>query len=180
MKQIIKVELKTRRADYSAQKTDLLAVGVCKDGKKSEKILEGIDEKVGGAIANIKKLGDFKAEPKTCAVLYGGGKTEAKRILLVGLGESRKVTANTIREAAAIVGSKAVDLKAEQTVLALHQCLERRLNVEKTGQAIAEGVCFGSYRYDEFVTKEENGRPKELSFEIVDSIAVNVRVLSKG
>ena len=32
----------------------------------------------------------------------------------------------------------------------------------KLAQAIAEGVYFGAYRWDEYVTKEENGHSKKL------------------
>ena len=48
------------------------------------------------------------------------------------------------------------------------------------GRACAEGTYFGSYRYDEFVTESENGRPDSLKVELIDSDSAKLRKLGKG
>jgi leucyl aminopeptidase len=48
------------------------------------------------------------------------------------------------------------------------------------GRVMAEGVYFGSYRYDEFVTENENGRLACLSVELIDSDSTKTRKLNKG
>ena len=48
------------------------------------------------------------------------------------------------------------------------------------GRAIAEGVYFGSYRYDEYVTDTENGRPDSLEVELIDSDSAKTKKLNSG
>jgi leucyl aminopeptidase len=178
-KEIISVTVKAQKADPIAAKSDLLAVGVFSDAKR-DRLCDALDERLGSAIAKVRELGDFKAKVNTSALLYGDGKIGAKRVLLVGLGERKKSTGDTIRQAAALAASKAVELKVKRAVLALHNGVGRKLDMASLGQAIAEGVYFGSYRYDEFVTKREDGRLAELGVIVADSDAAKVRQLAKG
>jgi len=178
--EIIDVELKTRRADFDKCGCALLAIGVFSDAKTVSRAYTGLDEKLGGAVKRLIELGDFKAKVGETSVIYGNEKTDAQRILLVGLGEKKKLTLDTLRKTAATAAGKSVDLKSGRLVLALHQQAPKRLEAKKTGQALAEGACYGSYRYDEFVTEEKEGRLKKLVVEVVDSNAAVARKLTEG
>jgi leucyl aminopeptidase len=48
------------------------------------------------------------------------------------------------------------------------------------GRAIAEGVYYGSYRYDEYVTESENGRLASLEAQIVDPDAAKLKSMAPG
>jgi leucyl aminopeptidase len=178
-KEIISVTVKAQKADPITAVSDLLAVGVFSDTRQ-DRLCEAIDKRLGAAIAKVRELGDFKAKTNTSALLYGDGKIGAQRLLLVGLGERKKATSDTVRNAAALAASKAVGLKVRRAVLALHNGFGRRPDTTQLGQVIAEGVYFGSYRYDEFVTKSEDGRLKQLTANVADTDAVKVRQLAKG
>jgi leucyl aminopeptidase len=180
MKQIIDVDVKTRKAEFSRCKTDMLAVGRFSDATGPDEILRKLDDKLGGAIERLKELGDFTGKAKTYAVLYGNGKIGAQRLLLVGLGERSSATLDTLRKAAAIAAYRAVDLKVGQISLALHRPLADRLDAADMGRAIAEGVYYGSYRYDEYVTESENGRLASLEAQIVDPDAARLKSMAPG
>ena len=90
MKDIIDVELKTLKVDFSKCKTDLLAVGLFSDTKGLDKLNAQLNGKLDGAIERLIKLGDFKAKDGTSAIVYGNERIGAERILLVGLGEKKK------------------------------------------------------------------------------------------
>jgi hypothetical protein len=59
MKQIIDVDVKTRKAEFSRCKTDMLAVGRFSDATGPDEILRKLDDKLGGAIERLKEIGDF-------------------------------------------------------------------------------------------------------------------------
>ncbi len=180
-KDIISVSVKAGKVDAVKVQCDLLAVGVFSDGKTGGKLCGRLDKKLGGAIGKVRELGDFKAKANDTTVLYGDGKIGAKRVLLVGLGDRKKVTADTLRQAAAMAAKEAVGVKAKRAVLMLHQEVKgRKLDGAKVGQAIAEGAYFGSYRYDEYVSDGENGRRKAISVIIGDSDAAMVKALGSG
>ncbi len=180
MKEIISVEVKTQKADFVKVKMDLLAVGVFSDGKVPNKLNKELDVKLGGAIERLIKLEDFKGKDGTSAVVYGNGKIGAKRVLLVGLGEKKKATLDTVHKAAAHAANKAVDLKAENLGIALHGAFEGEFDLVAMGRVITEGIYFGSYRYDEYITASENGRQGKLKAELVEPDGVKLKKLNEG
>jgi leucyl aminopeptidase len=180
MKQIIDVKVKTRKVDFSTCKTGMLAVGVFSDVEAMDKLNAELNSKLGGAIARVIKLGDFKGKEATTAVIYGNESIGAERIILIGLGEKKKATLDTVRKAAACVANQAVTIKAESVGLALHRAFGARFDLAAIGQVCAEGAYFGSYRYDEFVTQNEDGRLNSLRVELIDSDSARIRRLNKG
>ena len=100
--------------------------------------------------------------------------------MLVGLGERKKVTLDTVRKAAATATNKAVALKLKSAALALHAVVGDSLDGAALGKAIAEGAYFGSYRYDEFITSGENGRLGTLKVEVIDPEAKQIKALDSG
>jgi leucyl aminopeptidase len=180
MREIIDVELKTRKVDFSKCRTDMLAVGLFSDVEGLDRLNKELDGKLDGAIEQLIKFGDFKGKDGTSAIVYGNDEIGAKRVLLVGLGEKKKATLDTVRKAAANVAKKSVEVKAETISLALHKAFGARFDLSAMGQACAEGTYFGSYRYDEFITESENGRLDSLKVELIDSDSGKTKKLRKG
>ncbi len=180
MKQIIEVDIKTRTVDPAKCKTDMLVVGCLSDSAALEKTVKALDEKLGGAIRRLTKLGDFKGAAKTSTILYSSGKIAAERLMLVGLGERKKLEIDTLRKAAALAANQAVNMKLKTLALALHTPVGDKLDLGAMGKAVAEGAYFGSYRYDEFVTESPNGRAKSLKVEVIAPEARQTKALDKG
>ena len=180
MKKIIDVELKTRKVDFSKCKTNLLAVGLFSDAKGLDKLNAQLDSQLDGAIERLIKLGDFKPKEGTSAIVYGNKSIGAERVLLVGLGEKKKATLDTLRKAASNTAKKSVEMKIETISLALHKAFGGRFDLSAMGQVCAEGAYFGSYRYDEFVTENENGRADSLKVEVIDSDSAKMKKINKG
>ncbi len=118
MKNIIDVEVKTQKVDFSRCKTEMLGLGVFSDAKKLDKLCADFDRRLAGAITRLIKLGDFKGKEGTSAIVYGDGRIGADRLLLVGLGERKKATVDTVRKAAANAANKAVEMKVRNICLA--------------------------------------------------------------
>ncbi len=180
MKEIIRVEIKARTADFSEFGTELLAAGHFSDTKGLDGLCRELDGKLNGAIERLIKLGDFKGKDGSSAVVYGNQSIGAGRVLLVGLGERKKATLDTVRQAAANAANKAVTMKVKTLGLALHRAFGGRFDLSAAGRVMAEGAYSGSYRYDEFVTSSENGRLERLEVELVDSDSAKTKKLEKG
>ncbi len=179
MKQIIDVRVKTRKVELVACKTDILVVGRFSDSGPDEAV-QALDQRLGGRIGQLVKLGDFTGRPKTHALIYGEGQIAAERVLLVGLGEQKKATLETMRRAAAMAAGRAVDLKVKRIALALHRSFGNGPEAVALGRALVEGVYLGSYRYDEYVSENGNGRLGTLDAEIVDPDAGRIKDLAPG
>jgi len=180
MKKIIDVEVKTRKVEPDKCKADMLCVGVFKDEKKLDKTCGLLNKKLDGRIERLMKLGDFKGEEEGCEVIYTDGRIAAERLMLAGLGEKKKATTDTLRKACAAAANKTVGMKIKKLALAIHKAFEGKIGAESAGQVCAEGAYFGSYRYDEYVTKAENGRSESLSVEIIEPDSRKLQKINKG
>ena len=180
MREIIDVQLKTRKVDPVKCRTDLLAVGLFSDVKELDRLNRELDDRLNGAIERLIKLGDFEGKDGTSAVVYGNDNIQAKRVLLVGLGKKKKATLDTLRKAASNTAKKSVEMKIGTVGLALHKTLGARFDLSAMGRACGEGIYFGSYLYDEFVTESEDGRLNSLKVEVIDSGPAKTKKLNKG
>ncbi len=180
MKEIIKIDVKTRTVDFIKCKTDILAIGLFSDVKRLEGLAGELNGKLDGAIEKLIKLGDFKGKEGTNAIVYGNDRIRARKVMLVGLGEKKKAELDTVRKAAANTAKKAVEMKAKTLALALHKAFEGRFDPSIMGKALAEGIYLGGYRYDEFVTDGGNGRLDQLKVEVVDSNSAKIKKLNAG
>lgn len=177
-KQIIKIDVKAAKADAAKLKVDCLALGVYSDQKNSE-LINILDKKLGGAISNVQKIGDFKAKANSSIFIYTQGKIAAGRILLVGFGEKKSATMDTFRRAAAKAAYDAVGIGAKSLAIVMHYD-EPKTDYEKLGQVIAEAVHFGAYRYDEFLTNGENSRVEKFTASVVSDNQAVVKKLQAG
>jgi leucyl aminopeptidase len=180
MKKIIEVELKTKSSALAECKTQMLAIGHFSDGKKPLPEIIELCKKLGGAIEQVVKLGDFKGKTGTSALIYGNNRIGAQRVLIVGLGEQKKATIDTIRQAAALAANKAVSMKAKSLALAIHKPFGAIFDPGLLAQAMAEGIYYGSFRYDEYITSDEDGRTDSLVVEVIDETAAKIKRLEDG
>jgi len=180
MKRIIEVELKTRTAALAECKTQMLAIGHFSDDKKPLPEIIELCKKLGGAIEQVVKLGDFKGKTGTSALIYGNNRIGAQRVLIVGLGEQEKATIDTIRQAAALAANKAVGMKVRKMAVSLHRGFGAKFEPGLLAQAMAEGIYYGSFRYDEYVTSDEDGRTDSLVVEVIDDNAAKTKRLDEG
>jgi len=179
-RKIINTTVKTRAAAPLSVKSDILAVGVFSDEGKPGKLAGQINKELKGAVKKLMALGDFKAKCSSSAVIYTDGKIAPARVLLVGLGEKKKLTSDCIRKAAASASNKAVSLKVANLTVALSQQLPAKLSGDTIGQALAEGLLFGGYRYDEFVSKSKENRLDSIKCTIVDEAPEKIKAMGKG
>jgi leucyl aminopeptidase len=180
-KSLINISVKAQKGDVFSTVADVLAVGVFSD-ISGKSLVDRLDKKLGGAVEKVQKLGDFEAKPDKSCLLYGEGKIAAKRILLVGMGKAAEFKTNVLRKAAALAATKAVDLKAKTLLLSLHTEIDTgaKTDVTEAGQTMAEGVCFGAFRYDEYMSEATKKRAAKIAATVIDSDAAVVTKLRKG
>ena len=180
MKKIIDVKVAVRRGKIEKCKTDILCVGIFSGEKKLDATNAALNKRLGGLIERVIRLGDFTGEEQTTNIIYTGRKIAAERLMLVGLGERKKTKLDTIRKAAACAANKAVAMKVANLGLVLHRAFAGQLDTADCAQACTEGVYFGSFRYDEFVTSSEDGRSEKLNVQIVEPDAAESKKLESG
>ena len=138
-------------------KADVLAVFLFQDAELFRKDARILGRLFGSRIAPLFDAGDFLAKEKESAVVYLGRGFKSPRLLLVGLGEQKKLSAEQLRRAASTAAKKARKLKASSLALAVPSL---RKDVSDSIVALCEGASLALYKFDKYLTKEPDDQKK--------------------
>lgn len=119
------------------------------------------------AVRDLIEPADVPAKPNQVVTLYPRGAVPATRLLLVGLGAAESLDHERVRQAAATAVRTARELQQGSITLGFVMPID--LDPMRLGEALAEGLELGAYRYLAHKTKLTD----EERFE-VDSVSVLV------
>jgi leucyl aminopeptidase len=139
-------------------------------------LVKVLDKKLSNSIKKVKQLGDFDPRPGSSCLLYTDGTIKASRLLLIGLGKRKEFKPQTLRRAVSAAISKAVDLKAKSVLLSLHTDIPASAEMD----SVAEGACFGAFRYDEYITDPKRKTSARIKVVIPEICSNTVTQLRKG
>ena len=126
--------------DPAADKTDLLVVGVARNGKKAVITpWRELDARLGRRIAAVTKGAIFEARSESLHVLDGAG-LAAAAVLLVGLGDVAELTLEAFRRSLAVASRQARTLGARRCTLALPWAALSGLDTEAVARSCVEGA----------------------------------------
>ena len=128
-------------ADF-AQPRDFLALGIFQE-QGPQPANQGVDDALGGLIAQVWERKNFRGKHGESLVLYGRG--PLARVALIGLGEADKFTADRARQAA---GNAVQAARSQQATACELLVFESELPPAELTQALAEGLILASYRFD--------------------------------
>ncbi len=93
----------------------------------------------------------------------------ARHLLTVGLGDTKSLTHETLRQAAAAVVGALKGLKVRTVAMAMDTLPHNSLNADLTVQALTEGALLASYKFDEFFEPPKEAPVKIETISIVTS-----------
>lgn len=143
---------------------DLLAVLLTEEDLSGDSLVNELDEALGGVLRTAIKDEDFAGKRESTLSVLTYGKLSARKVLLIGLGPSAKVTGVELRVAAARAAKVANADKATK----LHLGLRGKGDAAEL-RAAAEGVSLGAYRFTKYLTGDR--RPKKE----LESVALGLR-----
>ena len=163
-------------------RSDMLVLGLYEDTKTLPEPLTALDQAAGGIISQLIKLGDFTGKANETALLYCNSDLPCRRILLVGLGQKKSLSLNTLRQAAGTAARQADKLATAQIALAMHILTDSKFPPELIGQALAEGAIIGRYNFKDYLTpgNQKSKQIQTLRITIVDPKASIIRKINTG
>jgi leucyl aminopeptidase len=144
-----------------------------RNSRKPEPVLKPF----GAKLTRILELEEYKGKEGEVFLYHTERKIRAPRLMLVGLGESKKLSLEAYRRAASTAAKSARDAHAGTVAFLLppgpHSAAEK-------ATALAEGAALGLYRYDKYLTGagEKKGRLREAVIAAEDD--ATVRELKKA
>jgi leucyl aminopeptidase len=136
---------------------DLLALPLAADGLSGGRVpprVAALDRAAGGRIAQALRAGDFEGKRGQTLLVHPADGLPARRLLLLGLGDAAKASAELVRETAALAVRDAQGRRAARMALLVPNV--RGMRPAAVVQALAEGAVLGSYRFDRYRTKKRD------------------------
>ena len=161
--------------------TGCVVVAVFKNNKKEAELSAAakmIDEQTENALSSLIKMGDFTGSKGSIEMLYNLSGIEAKRVMLVGCGDSSKFDLVALHETMAKVGKRLKAMKIKQAAIWLAE------SVDDQQQAVQQVIttlssCF--YSLDDYKSdKEESDQPTLSDIAIASSNAEQTAVEGIG
>ncbi len=114
-----------------------------------------VDRALGGTIASMLADGHIQGKSGEFTVLpapagRGARRLKAKRVAVFGMGERSKVTTISLRDRMGTLARSLRGINAGRVAISLQ---EASGDAEEAGQAAAEGVVLGLYRFDQHHTR---------------------------
>ncbi|MGE0539939.1 MAG: leucyl aminopeptidase [Dehalococcoidia bacterium] len=142
------IEVTVRQGDVLQERSELAMLATFEDAP------------LPPAVAGLFDPSDYTGKAKQSLLLYPHDAVAPHRLLLVGLGKADALNAETIREAAAAAVRRTRELQVAAFTLGVAGDLP--LSPELVGQAFAEGIELGTYRFWRYRT----GLTEEQKFEV--------------
>jgi leucyl aminopeptidase len=136
--------------DATSAKVDVLAIIVTEGGLEKQKLLADLDRALDGSLLEHAKSAEFAGKPDQLLELSTLGRTKAKRIFLVGVGDKRQLDEARLLAATATLARSANCANAKSMALSLPEAAELRV--------AAQGVTLGAYRFTRYLTGDR--KPK--------------------
>ncbi len=111
-----------------------------------------LDGALDGAITQLVKDGDIKGKSGEATVVYTLGRIPAERVVVVGLGKHRNVTADKAGDAFATALRTLRGRGISRPTISIPTDIKETTVIEAT-QAITEGIALGLYTFREYITK---------------------------
>ena len=145
------------RQDPASARVDVLVVAL-PAGEAIPRALRSLDSALGGQIQAYLDSEAFRPSAGQSAELPGTG-IEARSVVLLGLGDEKKLTTEAVRAAFGGVIKRITKRKASSVGLAIPRL--RKLPPAALGQALAEAAVLAGYRFDKYRTMGDEIVPIE-------------------
>jgi leucyl aminopeptidase len=141
------MDIRVEVGAIQALAADLIVVNLFQGVDKPGGATGAVDAALGGAITALIASGDFRGKSGETAVLYTRGAIPAARVLLAGLGEQEKFSADVARSVAGEVARSVRELGVRRYASVVHGAGAGGLGPAVAAQALVEGTVLGSYRF---------------------------------
>jgi leucyl aminopeptidase len=157
------MEFRTSEGTAVGFATEVLVVPVAQGDGPAGVALQ-VDSAGGGHLADAMTRKEFRGKKGDLLAVTGPAGVAARRVLFVGVGETDKLTAETLRRVAGITARALARTRfREATVAPLAEDAPfGPVPTDQAAGALVEGLLMGAYRFDEYKTEGDAREPDRL------------------
>jgi leucyl aminopeptidase len=173
------MEVMVRAGELLKESVDVMVLMLYEDKAAPQGTAAIIDKALDGAITALFRDGEFTGKPKQQAILHTLGRLQAKKVVLIGLGNPDKLTLEGLRQAAGSAAQYTRSLGATTMATTIDDTERAHLHRSDAAQAVVEAMILALYRFDKFKT-EENDRQDLSVVRLVANTREQVKVIQQG
>lgn len=174
---IMRVDVKVGHTAREA--TEVLVLALCEGDGVSQQEVASLDKAMGGALSDLLTSKEFEGKTGELALLHTQRKIPAKRVLLVGLGNTSSLGLDTIRQAMGYAVKRVRHVKAASFTVAIPAAVPADSTPIDIAQALTEGAILGSYQFTAYRSTGASGQDVK-AMTLLASRQSEVRPLSEG
>ena len=148
------MDIKVRIGDISKTGADAVLLGVFDGLKKLTDDTAAVDKALDGEITKLIKQGEIKGKAGEISVIHTMDKIPAGKVVILGLGKDKDITADKIRIAMADACRTLRKKGVKKLETALIGVGVNNIDPETSAEAIAEGAILGLYTFNRHITKK--------------------------
>lgn len=177
------MQILTQAIPLEKIKADLLIVNTFADETKPGGGTGAVDKKLNFAISKKIKSLHFKGKTAGEFFIFDTlGKSVAKQIMVISLGERKKFDVEVIRKVSATSLLEAKKQNAKTVATILHGAGNGKLAPMNCAQSLTEGLLLADYHFDKYLTegKKENQKKKISKVIICQKRKENLTYIKQG
>lgn len=152
------MKFSTSHGDVFSQKSDILFVFVSQGDGKTPPLtttLKKLDGQFSQSLSTQMKTEKFKGADDELMVFFIKNQLSYNYVVVLGLGEKKKLTLNGFRKAGATIQSVANKYKAGKILVQTDDALIGKYTSSDVAQALAEGALLDAYQFTRYKKAKE-------------------------
>lgn len=138
-----------------SQAADLLVIYFHGTGKKGN-LFDAVDQKLKKELSNLLNKEKFKGTSGETKLIYTKGKLKTDYVLLLSLGEEKKITLDSIRELGATLTKTGKEIHAKKIITDIPGASMKDLTSQSCAQALVEGCLLSDYSFLQYKKSEKS------------------------
>jgi leucyl aminopeptidase len=152
------MQIEAASSQPSRVPTDVLVFGVYGRGGRRSPAWEALNRAIGGGLASLLKVQGWNGKPGEVAAFPAPPGLRGKLVVLASIGERGASGPNEVRELAARAAERARKGGLTRVAFFLDCAMDERGVFDRpVQQAIGEGLEHGAYRFDQHLSKKDDG-----------------------
>ncbi len=173
------MQIQPRTVSTLSQRCDILVIPVIEKPNFRDGFLAELNVKFNHQLVPILKARAFTGKANTLLQVSTFGQIGAKELILVGLGAKKTLDSATVRKAFGTLGHALSEHDSKKWTLLLPNDLFG-LAAAALGQAIAEGLMMGGYRYKGYKTNPAPHFSDDRDIKVTGILSKHKRDLENG
>ncbi|MBU1954598.1 MAG: leucyl aminopeptidase [Candidatus Margulisbacteria bacterium] len=174
------MRIKVERKSITDIPCDLLVVNLFEDAEIPSGSCAAVNKVLDGLIVKLMKEGEISGKSERVTLIHTHDKIPAKRVVVVGLGKTKKFDMNAIRTAASAAIQVAKKVKAAKVCSIVHGAGTGKFNIIDAARATVEGTLIGSYEYEGIGREKDEPVFKVKEFIIVERDKIKMIDIRQG